>query len=62
MLAGLIFQVVALAAFILASGEFAFRVWKAKGTWNQKYIHVVHSVLFNSFLIGKSTIGPCSFY
>jgi hypothetical protein len=52
MLAGLGFQVFSLILFGLASGEFALRVLKGKGTWNPRYIELVNSKLFKSFLVG----------
>ncbi|TVY85253.1 Sphingoid long-chain base transporter RSB1 [Lachnellula suecica] len=52
MLAGLIFQVISLALFALASGEFALRVIKNKSQWNVRYIDLVNSLLFKSFLVG----------
>jgi hypothetical protein len=58
MLAGLICQVVSLSLFALVCGDFAFSLWKAKSMWNPQYFHVVHSRLFKSFLIGKSSSFP----
>jgi hypothetical protein len=52
MLAGLIFQVVSLILFATCSGEFAYRVWKGQGSWNPRYLNLVSSRLFKSFLIG----------
>jgi len=52
MLAGLGFQVFSLILFLLCSGEFAFRVIKNKGSWNPRYINLLHSGLFKSFLVG----------
>lgn len=52
MLAGLIFQVVSLIIFAGAAGDFARRVWGNKSRWNVKYIDLVNSRLFKSFLTG----------
>jgi hypothetical protein len=52
MLAGLGFQVFSLILFALCAGEFALRVWKHQGTWNPRYLDLVHSRLFKSFLVG----------
>jgi hypothetical protein len=54
MLAGLGFQVFSLILFALCSGDFALRVRKGKGTWNPRYLDLVNSRLFKSFLIGLS--------
>lgn len=55
MLAGLIFQVIALIAFTIACAEFGWRVIGNKGRWNPKYRSIVRSVLFKSFLVGLFT-------
>jgi hypothetical protein len=52
MLAGLGFQVFSLILFGLASGEFAIRVMKGKGSWNPRYLELVRSKLFRFFLLG----------
>ena len=52
MLAGLIFQVFSLVLFGVAAGEFAMRVLKATGSRNPRYIDLVSSRHFKSFLIG----------
>jgi hypothetical protein len=52
MLAGLIFQVVSLGLFAGACGDFALRVMKNKSGWNVRYIDLVNSMLFKSFLVG----------
>lgn len=53
MLAGLSFQVFSLILFMIAVSEFALRVWNRKGSWNPRYLSLVHSTLFKSFLLGK---------
>ena len=55
MLAGLIFQVIALIAFLIAGTEFGLKVVKNKGRWNAKYQDVVRSLLFKCFLVGLLT-------
>lgn len=52
MIAGLIFQVVALGLFMLVGGYYAFCVYKGRGTWNQKYLDLVNTWLFKAFPIG----------
>jgi len=52
MLAGLGFQVFSLILFALCCGDFALRVWKGRGTWNDRYLDLVSSRLFKSFLFG----------
>lgn len=52
MMAGLVFQVVSLTLFATAAGEFGLRVWKGKGMWNERYLSIVNTRLFKSFLIG----------
>lgn len=52
MLAGLGFQVFSLVLFAILCAEFAWRVLRAKGTWNARYIDLVSSTLFKSFLGG----------
>ncbi|KAH6722146.1 RTA1 like protein-domain-containing protein [Leptodontidium sp. MPI-SDFR-AT-0119] len=52
MLAGLVLQVVSLTFFAIAAGEFGFRVWKGRGQWNERYISIVSTRLFKTFLVG----------
>jgi hypothetical protein len=52
MLAGLGFQVFSLILFSCCAGEFAYRVWKGQGTWEPRYINLLNSRLFKSFLFG----------
>ncbi|KAI9644234.1 phospholipid-translocating ATPase rsb1 [Ciborinia camelliae] len=50
MLAGLAFQVFSLILFSILCAEFAWRVRRAKGSWNARHIDLVSSALFKSFL------------
>ncbi|KAJ8062703.1 hypothetical protein OCU04_009223 [Sclerotinia nivalis] len=52
MLAGLAFQVFSLILFTILCADFAWRVRRAKGIWNARYIDLVSSTLFKSFLGG----------
>ncbi|KAF7873873.1 hypothetical protein EAF04_002545 [Stromatinia cepivora] len=52
MLAGLAFQVFSLILFAILCAEFAWRVRCAKGIWNARYIDLVSSLVFKSFLGG----------
>ncbi|TGO49510.1 hypothetical protein BCON_0208g00130 [Botryotinia convoluta] len=52
MLAGLAFQVFSLILFAILCTDFAWRVRRAKGAWNARYINLVSSALFKSFLGG----------
>ncbi|KAF7916942.1 uncharacterized protein EAE98_010373 [Botrytis deweyae] len=52
MLAGLAFQVFSLILFAILCTEFAWRVRRAQGAWNARYIDLVSSALFKSFLGG----------
>jgi len=61
MLAGLIFQVVSLVLFALCAGDFALRVMKNKSRWNVKYIDIVNSLLFKSFLVGLAVASVTIF-
>ena len=57
MLAGLVLQVVSLTFFAIAAGEFGFRVWKGRGQWNERYISIVSTRLFKTFLVGMSSVS-----
>ncbi|TEY52903.1 hypothetical protein BOTCAL_0253g00060 [Botryotinia calthae] len=50
MLAGLGFQVFSLILFVILCADFAWRVRCAKGSWNARYIDLLSSTLFHSFL------------
>ncbi|CAD6442374.1 b366ed3b-f2fa-4df4-aca4-f86e63795736 [Sclerotinia trifoliorum] len=52
MLAGLAFQVFSLILFTILCTDFAWRVHRAKGFWNARYVDLVSSLLFKSFLAG----------
>jgi hypothetical protein len=52
MLAGLAFQVFSLLLFCVLGSEFAYRVWTHRGTWNPRYVSLVETRLFKSFLVG----------
>ncbi|KAH7356874.1 RTA1 like protein-domain-containing protein [Rhexocercosporidium sp. MPI-PUGE-AT-0058] len=52
MMAGLVLQVVSLTCFAIAASEFGFRVYKAKGQRNERYLSIVNTRLFKAFLIG----------
>lgn len=52
MLAGLGFQVFSLVLFAILCTEFAWRVRRSKGAWNPRYIDLVSSAVFKSFLGG----------
>ncbi|KAF7887729.1 hypothetical protein EAF00_010023 [Botryotinia globosa] len=52
MLAGLAFQVFSLILFAILCTEFAWRVRRAKGSWNPRYTDLVSSAFFKSFLGG----------
>lgn len=55
MLAGLIFQLISLGLFTVACTEFFFRVRNSKGSWNPRYLNIVNSKLFKTFLFGLAT-------
>ncbi|KAF7947370.1 uncharacterized protein EAE97_004619 [Botrytis byssoidea] len=52
MLAGLVFQVFSLILFAILGTEFAWRVRRSHGSWNPRYIDLVSSTFFKSFLGG----------
>ena len=52
MIAGLIFQVVALALFMAAGVEYSLRVWRGRGMRNQAHVEITRSIMFKSFLVG----------
>lgn len=55
MLVGLIIQVISLSLFAVACTDFAWRVSKNQGQWNQKHFNVATSKLFKAFLVGLFT-------
>jgi len=52
MLAGLGFQVLSLILFAACAGDFAIRVLKNKSQWNTRYLDLLNSKLFKSFILG----------
>lgn len=52
MLAGLGFQVFSIILFCACCADFAVRVRKNKGSWNDRHIDLVNSRLFKAFLFG----------
>lgn len=54
MLAGLIFQVIAIFIFMAVGIWFGVNVYKGRGSWNNRYTHITHSWLFKGFVIGLS--------
>lgn len=52
MLAGLLFQVVAISIFMVVGTWFGTNVLRGRGTWDAKYERITHSLLFKAFLVG----------
>jgi hypothetical protein len=52
MLAGLVFQIVAIFIFMGVGIWFAVNVYHGRGNWNARYTHITHSWLFKGFVIG----------
>ncbi|KAK9240692.1 RTA1 like protein-domain-containing protein [Lipomyces kononenkoae] len=55
MIGGLSFQVFSLTLFVVLCGDFAFRLWRNRQSWNVSHQQLFESVIFRCFLWGLAT-------